>query len=108
MWADIQRNEADLMSLAWPKYVSDWRQVLSAYKRDQSNPNPFKDPDPGKLACVCPCTLKLIPLIEDALDKLKTQLAKEDLEQRRTGVGFLHEMSPAEFFQRAIDIETAQ
>ena len=49
-----------------------------------------------------------ITLIDDTLEKLKTQLAREELEQQKAGVVFSNEMSPAKFLQKALDIEVAQ
>lgn len=46
--------------------------------------------------------------IDDILDKLKDQLALEDLEQQRAGTTFSHRMSPAEFLRRAVEAEAAQ
>jgi len=51
-WAQIQRKEADAMTLAWYEFVSGWREMWDAFKRDPSNPNPFEEPDPGRSACL--------------------------------------------------------
>lgn len=40
--------------------------------------------------------------------RLKEQLAKEDLEQQRAGVIFLHELSPSGFIQSALKVEASQ
>ena len=58
-WAKIQRKEAESMTLAWSQFVPDWRNMLRAFKRDQSKPNPFEEPDPGRFAFIYTCTSKL-------------------------------------------------
>ena len=50
-WAKVQRDEADSMTQAWLKYVPAWREMLRAFERDRSNPNPFEQPDPGMFSC---------------------------------------------------------
>ena len=47
-------------------------------------------------------------MIGDGLAKLKDELSKEDSEKQKLGMDFPHEMSPAAFLQRALDIEAAQ
>ena len=47
-WVKIQRETADAMTKAWPQSVPAWRKVLLAYKQNNSNPNPFKEPETGK------------------------------------------------------------
>ena len=47
-WAKIQREAADAMTEAWPQSVPAWRGALLAYKQDNSNPNPFEEPETGK------------------------------------------------------------
>jgi hypothetical protein len=49
-WAQVQRKAADLMTVAWPEFVPDWRKMLLAYKQDRSKPNPFAEPDPSMFA----------------------------------------------------------
>jgi len=42
------------------------------------------------------------------MEELAQQLAKEDLEQQRTGITFLHDTSPAVFLRQALVVEAAQ
>jgi len=58
-WAKIQREEADAMTAAWPRAVPGWRKMLLDYKQDQSNPNPFEEPDASELVCIYTYALKL-------------------------------------------------
>jgi hypothetical protein len=106
--SETQRKEADSMTLAWSKYVPDWRRMLNAYKQDQSNPNPFEEPNPGKLVHVCACVLELTGLIDDALDGLGAQLSREDLGRSISRASFRHESSHSEFLQQALTLEAAQ
>ena len=47
-WAKTQRRVADSMTATWSDFVPSWRGMLLAYKEDESKPNPFEEPDPGK------------------------------------------------------------
>ena len=49
-WAQIQRKEADAMTVAWVKFVPGWREMWEAFKLDPSNPNPLEEPNPGRFA----------------------------------------------------------
>ena len=49
-WAKTQRKEADLMTVAWARFVPSWRKMLLDYKKDPKKPNPFEEPDPGRSA----------------------------------------------------------
>ena len=55
-WAQVQCKEADSITMAWSQYVPGWRKMLLEYKMDKSNPNPFKEPDPGRSAHMHPCS----------------------------------------------------
>jgi hypothetical protein len=59
-WAKIQHDAADSMTEAWPNYVPKWRRMLKRYKRKQTEPNPFEQPNTGKLTCACTCNRELI------------------------------------------------
>ena len=48
-WGRIQRNAADSMSDTWSAYVPKWSKMLHAYKRNNSMPNPFEEPDTGEI-----------------------------------------------------------
>ena len=48
-WGWIQRNVADSMSVTWSTYVRKWSKMLHAYKRNNSMPNPFEEPDTGEI-----------------------------------------------------------
>jgi len=52
-WSKTLREAADSMTKAWPKAVPAWRRALLAFKADNSKPNPFAEPDVGKLVCTC-------------------------------------------------------
>ena len=52
-WAKIQRQEADSMTEAWSEAVPRWREMLLAFKRSKSSPNPFEEPDTGMFGWVC-------------------------------------------------------
>ena len=60
--AKIQCKEADSMTHAWLWYVPSWRKMVLDYKKDQSKPNPFEEPDPCRLAYICIIFLKLTDL----------------------------------------------
>jgi hypothetical protein len=47
-WSKIQREAADSLTVAWAEFVPGWKKMLLAYKEDDTKPNPFEDPDPGK------------------------------------------------------------
>lgn len=53
VWARIHREAADSMTNGWSRSVPGWRKMLRAYKQDQSKPNPFEEPDPGKSIRTC-------------------------------------------------------
>ncbi|KAF9782887.1 hypothetical protein BJ322DRAFT_1110770 [Thelephora terrestris] len=89
--SEDQRKEADSMTATWAKFVPEWRKMLTAYKNDQSEPNPFEEPNP-----------------HNALEKLRVQLLNEESEQIRTYAAFPHETSPSEFLRLALDTEAAQ
>jgi hypothetical protein len=82
--------------------------VLLAYKNDNSRPNPFEEPDLGEFTYVVCVQLRADRLVDGLLNELRDQLAREDLEQRKAGVIFPHEMSPAAFLRVGLDIEAAQ
>ena len=107
-WAKTQREAANSMTLAWSQSAPAWRKMLVAYKNDQSEPNPFEEPDPSTFICKAFAALETNHSVGDLLDRLKNQLAHEDLEQKRSGVPFLHEMTPTEFLQFALKVEAAQ
>lgn len=50
--AKLQREEADSIARAWEPFVSDWSKMLSAYKADKSKPNPFQEPQNGRVSLV--------------------------------------------------------
>lgn len=50
--AKLQRKEANMMTHAWGSLVYEWRKMLRAYKKDQSNPNPFEEPQTGRFTFV--------------------------------------------------------
>ena len=58
-WARTQREVADSMSMAWSPFVSGWRRMLNAYKRDRSMPNPFELPSIGKFGYLSICDYEL-------------------------------------------------
>ena len=70
--------------------------MLLTYKQDKLKLNPFEEPDPGKPVHMCAWSQTKQP-IDDTLDKLKSKLAQEDLEQQRARVAFLHNISPVAF-----------
>ena len=105
--AKAQREAADSMSKAWHKSVPGWRKILLAYKQDNSKPNPFEEPDPGTSTYVCMWSCSQQPP-DDVLDKLKDQLAREDLEKQGAGLTFPHKVTPAVFLQFALEVEAAQ
>ena len=47
-WVKIQCQVADSMTATWSDFIPSWRDMLLAYKEDESNPNPFEEPDPSK------------------------------------------------------------
>ena len=107
-WAQVQRREADSITMAWARYVPGWRKMLVEYKRDKSKPNSFEEPDPGRSAHMHICFRTERPSVDDILEKLKTKLAREESKQQKAGISFPHEVSPLEFLQRGLDIEAAQ
>ena len=106
--AKTQREAANSMTLAWPQSVPAWRKMLTAYKNDQSQPNPFEEPDPSTSIRIVFATLKTNQSAGDLLDRLKRQLTQEDLEQKGSGVSFPHEVTPTGFLQLALKVESAQ
>ena len=57
--AGIQHKEADSMTAAWLRYTPSWMEMVVGYKKDRSKPNPFEEPDSGKLTHICNMFLKL-------------------------------------------------
>lgn len=106
-WAETQREAAKSMSQAMSRSVPGWRKTLLAYKQDKSKLNPFEEPDVGKSTHAC-VRSRTKQSLDDVLDKLKGQLAREDLERQKAGVTFPHKVSPSEFLQHALKIEAAQ
>lgn len=78
-WAKIQREEADSMTVAWPRAVAGWRKMLLKYKQDQSSPNPFEEPDAGKSVRIRIHTLKL------TIHRCRVDQAEEPARQRGPG-----------------------
>jgi hypothetical protein len=92
----------------WSDFVDDWRNMLDAYKKDHSKPNPFEEPNPGNSTDGCQFDSRLNGSVDDALRELKAQLVNDDLEKTMAGNVFPHSVSPAVFLQQALDIEAAQ
>lgn len=45
------------MTSAWAPFVSGWEEMLHAFKKDRSEPNPFEEPDTGRFASVFACAI---------------------------------------------------
>jgi len=58
-WAKTQGEAADSMTRAWSRSVPRWRKMLLEYKKDNSKPNPFEEPDLGKSVHICTRSLGL-------------------------------------------------
>ena len=48
-WAGVQREVANSMTATWSEFVPEWSKMLHAYKKDNSMPNPFEEPDPSNV-----------------------------------------------------------
>ena len=96
------------MTSAWAPYVPSWSRMIRAYKKDQSKPNPFEEPNTGRFTFVSANVVDQPTPTDNALKDLGAQLAKEESEQRKAGKSFPHKTSPAEFLQQALDIEEEQ
>lgn len=107
-WAKKQREAAESMTAAWSRSVPSWRRMLIAYKNNQSNPNPFEAPDPSTFIHTMYIVRRANRSTGNVLDKLKEQLAEEDLKRRKSGILFPHKMTPADFLQSTLKVEEAQ
>ncbi|KAF7968821.1 hypothetical protein HWV62_29262 [Athelia sp. TMB] len=74
-----------------PDITEAWGQLVKAWNKDRKQKNPYEEPTPSV-----------------TLASVMHELAVEETEATRQGIPQLHEMSPARFLQKGLDLEDQQ